>query len=216
MRRIAIGLLASSLITLLTGAQASGLGTQMERALIAPSPEKISRTRRLLTEDVTAELKNVLIDGAGLAVLERGAPGGFEDRFGADTTTANDTLRQPVLARAAENTAAQAGPILREIINALYVPNRQPAIDDDSVTPATRFLRDHAAEHLRMALARIAARVLAPPGSRPATRPTISRQRLADYVAQVTVDGLLQTMARHEQATRDSGAHGSPQRARIS
>ncbi|MGN8159883.1 DUF4197 family protein [Salinisphaera sp. RV14] len=223
MRCFAIGLLASSLLTFVTGAQASGLGARMERAMAAPPPESTSRTRRVGRDDMATGLKSVLADGASTAVLELGAPGGFGrrplDRWPAMRSPAGRDIRLTHIASAAENTASQAGPVLREAINALYIPDPQ-ALLEHGAPSATTFLADHASQYLRCALAPIAARAYATVTRTP-RRPIESstsapNSLLADHIASQTLDALLDAMARQEYLVRRGAAtHTGPQRARI-
>lgn len=214
MRRFAIGLLASSLLTLLSGAQASGLGAHMERAIAAPSPERTSRTRRVSGEDIVAGLKGALMDGASLAVLELGAAGGFGEQsaYRIKPMQAGDSSAH--LAQAAERTASQAGPILREAINALYFPDPQALLDADS-RAATAFLRNHAAEHLRSELTPVARHAYAAAAAAE-RRGSMPNQRIVDHIAHRTADALFQAIGRQEQLIRRfPSARGTPHIARV-
>lgn len=221
MRHIAVSLLASSLLALFTGAQAHGLGTRMERAMIAPPPAKTSRTRRLTADDAAAGLKSVLGDAANVAVLQLGTPGGFSEnasyRIGqlAAHSGVVTEPRDALLNQAAEHTASQAGPLLRETINELHMPNPQRLIDGKA-TAASDFLRDHSAEALRNALSSIAARSYldrqqghrSPPRASD-TEPT--GPRIADHIAHATVHALLDTIGQQEAEIRRSpAARGTP------
>ncbi|MGB7756996.1 MAG: DUF4197 family protein [Salinisphaera sp.] len=206
--------MASSLLTLLSGAQASGLGARMERVMAAPPPERASRTRRLSGEDIGAGLKGALMDGASLAVLELGAPGGFGEPsiYRIEPLQIHD--RHDHLARAAERTASQAGPILREAINALYFPDPQALLDADS-SAATNFLRDHAAEHLRSELTPVARHAYAA-AAIPGRYGAMPSPRIADHIAHGTVDALFQAIGRQEQLIRRvPSARGTPHLARV-
>lgn len=226
MRRIAIGLLASSLLTLVTGAQASGLGSQMERAMAMPSPEKTSRTRRLSSADVAAGLKSALGDAASVAVLELGTAHGFNEHDSALVDVPvwyadrNHAGTRSLLLRSARRTAAEAGPLLREAINDLYLPDPHRVL---AIAPcgASDFLRDHAAERLRGALTPIASRSYRDlAGRRGYTTPAIIAPhgdgRLADHIAQHTAHALLRAIARHEtRIRREPSARGTPIVARV-
>lgn len=208
-----MGLLASSLLTVLTGAQASGLGARMEQAMAAPSPAKTSKTRRLSSHDVTASLKNMLADGASLAVLELGARGGFNTRSGHRIATLNEVsgydAEEERLARAAESTASQAGPILREAINALHIPDPR-ALFETAGSPATAFFHSHSAEHLRLTLAPVAARAYAAAAESnitgrqrlPVANSHAPSPRLADHIAHGTVEALLDVIGQQERSMR--------------
>ncbi len=216
MRRFVIGLLASSLLTLVTGAQASGLGARMERAVAAPSAVSASRTRRISGERTASVVRNMLVDGAALAVMELGTPGGFDRHTGSSHRAASDEDRAgmtPARIRlAAENTASQAGPVLREAINALHVRHPRSLLDGGSMT-ATEFLRDNAGERLRAALRPIVAGALADSVSDHALSASGTRadpdSRLAHHIAYAAVDALLDVMGRHEAVVRQLRS-GSP------
>ncbi|AWN15913.1 DUF4197 family protein [Salinisphaera sp. LB1] len=224
MRCFAIGLLASSLLTFVTGAQASGLGARMERAMAAPPPESTSRTRRVGRDDMASGLKCILTDGASAAALELGAPGGFGPhrplgRLPAMHGPAGQDIRVAHIASAAENTASQAGPVLREAINALHIPDPQVLLEHGAPA-ATTFLADHASQYLRCALAPIAARAYAmvtrAPWRQIESKTSAPNSLLADHIASQTVDALLDAMARQEYLIRRGpAAHAGPQQARI-
>lgn len=218
MRRLAIGLLASSLFTLFTGAQASTLGARMERALAAPSPEGTSRTRRLSSNDMAEGLKSMLADGASLAVIKLGAPGGF-DRGGIKRIPAENEIDAMHLARAAEGTASQAGPILREAINALYFPDPEALLRGEP-TATTQYLRDHAAEHIRTELAPVAWRsytaTLDSAGALLSAAIPRPNTRVGDQLAHTTSEAMLHIIADHEKLIRSSpAARGTPQLIRV-
>lgn len=223
MRRFAIGLLASSLLTLFTSAQASSLGARMERAVAAPSPEGTSRTRRLSSDDIADGLKSMLTDGASLAVIKLGSRNGFGEVGSSHVSSMTGGDRAGVddrhLIRAAESTASQAGPILREAINALYFPDPQ-ALLDGGPTAATQFLRDHAAEHIRTGLRPAASRSYTATwkpaaGAIAATIPRPS-SRIVDHLAHTTVEALLHVIGDQEMLIRRSpAARGTPQLVRL-
>ncbi|MES1955549.1 DUF4197 family protein [Salinisphaera hydrothermalis] len=219
MRRFAIGLLASSLLTLFTGAQTSNLGARMERVLAAPSPESTSRARRLSSDDVVDGLKSMLTDGASIAVIKLGARHGFGApdgyRLPPLAATGGGTHAYERLCRAAESTASQAGPILREAINDLHFPAPEVVLNG-SPTAATQFLRDHAGEHIRAELVPVVSRSYrATLASLDDETPVIAlhaESRIADHLAQATTEAFLHVIAEQETLIRNStAARSTPQ-----
>ncbi|WP_423821916.1 DUF4197 family protein [Salinisphaera sp. SPP-AMP-43] len=219
MRCIAIGLVASSLLTALASAQAGGLGRHIEQALEArPSNERPTRIRRCSERQATAEVRTLLTDCASGAVMQLGQAGAFgqdpamqirwpSSPLPNDTPQDRPAINRILAAanRSAEQASAQAGPVFREAINTLGLSDPYALLESRNGA-ACQHLQYHAGEKLRARLHTIVAGSAAQHRARQLLEDKLPDQphvMLDDHVARATLAGLFQVMAVQERRLRE-------------
>lgn len=231
MRRIAIGLVASSLFTALASAQAGGLGRHIEQALAArPSNERPARIRSCSERQAATKVKTLLTDCASGAVMQLGQAGAFNQdptmqirwpsRRQPNAAVPDRLTLEAILAavnRGAEQASAQAGPIFREAINALGFTD-PCALLESHEDAACRHLQRHAGETLR---ARVHAIVAGSAEQRRAQAlledrlPKQNHVMLNDHVARATLASLFEVMAAQERRLRNAPIKSGPQSGQV-
>lgn len=235
MRRRLVTLLATGALFATAAAGAQDLGDRFKAFVDQVNgDDSTSAARQLPESEVVSGLKAALADGASAAVTQLGRSDGF---WGDEARrialpgwmdSAAGMLRQAGygerldglqlhMNRAAEQATAEAGPILRETINAMSVTDAF-AVLRGSDTAATEYLRDHAGEALADKFEPIVARTTAQSHAASAYRALTSRAKpmlsfvpgmdlnLDDYVTRQALDGLFAVIGEQERAIRENPA----------
>lgn len=237
MRRIVVGLMASGLICLASTAHADGWGDrlrQMAEQLNQNSTSQTTNAQSLPQSEVVAGLKSALADGASTAVTQLGQNDGFwgnaERRIPLPgwMNSASGLLKQAGYAdqmnnlqlsmnRAAEQATAEAGPIVKEAINAMTVQDAYQILRGSN-TAATDYLRTHTSDQLAAKFEPIIAKTTAQ--SRAANsydaltaqaKPMLQmvpglNLDLNDYVTQQALNGLFSVIGQQETQIRQNPA----------
>lgn len=237
MQRVVSGLLASGLICVATVAAGHGLGDrlrQMASQLGQDDQGNQVSSQQLPQSQVVSGLKSALADGASAAVTRLGQNDGFwgnaERRIPLPgwMNSASSLLSQAgyggqmhslqlSMNRAAEQATAEAGPIVKEAINAMTVQDAYKILNG-SDTAATDYLRAHTSDQLTQKFEPIIAKTTAQ--SRAAgTYDSLTQQakpmlkfvpglnlNLNDYVTQQALDGLFAVIGQQETEIRENPA----------
>lgn len=230
MRRVILSMLASGALCLASAAGAQDLGDRFKQFVGAIDGSRNDSVHQLPQSDVVAALKASLADGAAAAVTELGRTDGFWGNSARRIPlpgwldNASGVLRsaglgeqmdglQLSLNRAAEQATAEAGPIVRETINAMSVGDAYDILQG-SDTAATDYLRAHAGDQLAAKFEPIIARTTAQSQAVSRYQALTSRARpmlsfvpgvnldLNDYVTQQALDGLFAVIGQQEARLR--------------
>lgn len=237
MQRVVSGLLASSLICFATAAAGNGLGDRLQKMANQFGQNEQSNptsTQQLPQSEVVSGLKSALADGASTAVTQLGQNDGFWGNskrripLPGWMNSASSLLNQAgygdqmqslqlSMNRAAEQATAEAGPIVKEAINAMTIQDAYKILNG-SKTAATDYLRDQTSDQLTQKFQPIIAKTTAQ--SRAAgTYDSLTQKakpmlqfvpgldlNLNDYVTQQALNGLFAVIGQQETEIRENPA----------